>query len=222
MAEHYRADQLRRHRPGPGKAEGWQALERSIQSAQACADPLLVGDGLLTASGWRRRDYASQANIYLAAVKEIFTTERVPGRIVKALEQSRLSYLPAQFNKLIQDELARWGPDAPPEVLGYLRYHHGRSLIAAGRPAEAVDDLRYALAEARSRDAEDPYQVYYFAVACHAAGLYREAADQLDRYLYWLDNLRTRGELAEPNLDQRGHALLAECRRALSQPAAVT
>ena len=204
------------------RKEGWQALQSSMQGARACGDLLLVGDGLLIASNWHRRDYPGKQDVYLAAAKDSFIAEQAPGRVVDALDAIRQDHLQAgtmgQFSKLVWDEFARWPPDAPPQVLGYLRYHRGHGLITAGRAADAVDDLRYAVAEARSRDAETPYQVYYLAAACHAAGLYRQAADELDRTLYWLDNLRNMGKLAEPGIDQRAHALLAECRRALGEP----
>lgn len=224
VAERLAAILLRRH-AREGKQQGWRAVRRALRQARACGDRLLEGEVLLTASNWQRSDYPRKRNGYSTTARKIFTGEQAPVKIVEALEEIRLGHLQAgtmdQFSKLIGDECARWPPDAPPEMLGYLRYQRGRGLIAAGRPADAVDDLRYALAEARSRDAEDPYQVYYLAVACHAAGLHREAAGQLDRYLYWLDNLRLRGELAEPDIDQRAHALLAECRRALGEQAGV-
>jgi hypothetical protein len=74
------------------------------------------------------------------------------------------------------------------------------------------------VAEARTRAAERPYDVFHLAVALHGLGRIQEAADELDGVPGLLDQARERGTLTDPTVADRAHTLAGECYRRLGQP----
>ncbi|MBO0767827.1 MAG: hypothetical protein J2O48_03995 [Solirubrobacterales bacterium] len=214
------------------RKEGWERLSATMGDAADTEDGLLLGECLLTAAAWRRQDFPQEQNKYAYQAKEVFTLVDAPARVVDALEAIRLSHVQArtmgEFRKFVADELSpkrgllrkRDGVDAPPEVLRFLRYQRGAGLIDTGRAAEAVADLRYAMEGARARDADAPQRAYYLAFAYHAAGMYREAAEELGHYMSWLDRIAELYPDSDKDMAERAHALLAECeaKAGLSRP----
>jgi hypothetical protein len=221
VAERLHALDLRRHKD----RQAWPVLLSALGHAQAAGDPLAVGRVALTAAGWRVEDAPRPDARYALMAKDAFQAAQAPAGMVKALDAARVTFLKAhaagQFLALIDAELARLppGPPGPPgPLLGYLRLRRGLGLLTRGRTAQAADDLAFAVAEARTRHAEQPYDVFHLAVALHGLGLIREATNELDGVPDLLDQARARGTLTDPTVADRAHALAGECYSRLGQP----
>jgi hypothetical protein len=202
-----------------GRAAAWPALLVALQHAQAAGDPLITARVALTAAGWRNADAPRPNTDYALMAKEAFSAAQAPAGVVRALELARLGSRKAgttgTFLTLINAELARLPPQPPAQLLGYLRLRRGFGLVAAGRSADALDDLAFGVAEAHTRYAESPQDVFHLAVALHDAGRKREAAEELSGVTSWLDNLSGSGTAGRPDLADRAHALVAQWRREL-------
>jgi hypothetical protein len=200
------------------RAAAWPALLVALQHAQAAGDPLVTGRVALTAARWRNADAPRPSTDYALMAKDAFSAAQAPAGVVRALELARLGYRKAgtagPFLTLINAELARL-PQPPARLLGYLRLRRGLGLVAVGRSADAVDDLAFGVAEARTRYTENPEDVFHLAVALHGVGRRREAAEELSGVTSWLDNFSGPGTSGEPDLAGRAHALVAQWRREL-------
>ena len=201
------------------RAAAWPALLGALEHAQAVGDPLATGRVALTAARWRNADAPRPSTDYALMAKDAFSAAQAPAGVVRALELARLGYRKAgtagPFLTLINAELARLPPQPPAQLLGYLRLRRGLGLVAVGRSADAVDDLAFGVAEARTRYTENPEDVFHLAVALHGVGRKREAAEKLSGVTSWLDNLSGPGTSGEPDLAGRAHALVAQWRREL-------
>ena len=195
--------------------DAWAVLQGALQHARSAGDPLAAGKVALTGASWRIASEPRPKADLADCARQFFLTAQAPVLIVDALEALRRTYAKAgamrQFNLLVDAELARLPPDTAPHLLGYLRIRRGLRLVAAGQAAQAAADLAWGVAEARTRDAVKADQVFYLAVALHAAGRPGEAAAELDGVIPWLDNLRGLGRLTKPDLPERARALLARC-----------
>jgi hypothetical protein len=215
VAERLHALDLRRRKD----RQAWPVLLSALGHAQAAGDSLAVGRVAITAAGWRAEDAPRPDVGYALMAKDAFHAAQAPAGVVRALDAARATFLKAraggQFLVLIDSEIARLPPSPPSLLLGYLRLRRGLGLLAYGRTAQAADDLAFAVAEARTRGAEKPYDVFHLAVALHSLGWIQEAADELDGVPDLLDQARERGTLTDLTVADRAHALAGECYRRL-------
>jgi hypothetical protein len=200
------------------RKEALTVLKSALQHGESLGDALIIGRIGLTVVRWRHEsEPGSVFKEEAILAKDFFLRAEAPVLAVAALEELRRAHAkagtPGEFDALVAAELNRLPPDTAPLLLGYLRIRRGLGLVAAGRAAEAVDDLAWGVAEARTREADTASQVFYLAVALHAAGRPAEAAAELGGTIRWLDNLRGLGHLTEPDMPERARALLAECRQ---------
>jgi len=127
------------------RGQAWSVLQGALRQARAAGDPLAAGKIALTGAEWLiASEPRPKADMALSA-RDFFGQAQAPVMVVKALEALRRTHAKAgtmaRFSALVDAELARLPPDAAPQLLGYLRIRRGLGLIAAGRAAEAVDDL---------------------------------------------------------------------------------
>ena len=166
---------------------------------------------------WRSRDKEHRRDDYPAIALEAYKAAQSPRQVIKAMELIRQAHdrtsTPAKFTALVSAELSVLPADSSSELLGYLRYHRGCQPAAEGRPAQAVDDIAYSVAEMRSRNEVLPSKVYNFAFALKAACWFSEAADELDEIIETLKFLREKDRLPEPDIDYNALLLVAQCRQ---------
>jgi hypothetical protein len=93
------------------------------------------------------------------------------------------------------------------------------ALVDAGRAGEALDDIIEAVGEARSRDADTAEQNYHLVLAYRSAGRVEDLVQTADDIAAWLDRLRERGKLDNPDMADLNRILLAEGYAALGDDA---
>ncbi|MGH3663007.1 MAG: hypothetical protein ACRDTQ_14250 [Micromonosporaceae bacterium] len=196
--------------------QSYQATARAATHAQQARDPMLLGSVALVEAGWREFDkFAPDLVLALAATaRDAFAAAGAPEQQIRAYEQARGTYqragTPGAFVELVERDLTRLPPNAPASVRGYLRYRRGVAMIAAGRAAQALDDLIDGVGEAKSRDADTAEQGYQLAVAYQAAGRHEDAVHAADDVTTWLDRLREHNLLDTPAMADWNRLLLAE------------
>ncbi|GAA4517401.1 hypothetical protein GCM10023191_089820 [Actinoallomurus oryzae] len=199
----------------------YSALARGAQHARIAANPVLIGALALTEAHWREVDAAPPAQVMALAdvARGAYTAAGALGRLVAAHEVTRKAHdragTPGVFTAWVETELAALPPTAPAQLRGYLRYRRGLALMAAGRPADALEDLIDAVGEARSRDDDTAEQGHQLAVAYRAAGRVEDAVQAADDVAAWLDRLRELGRLERPQIADDNRLLLAEGYRML-------